>query len=419
MDIKSKLLEQVSDYYLKSGDFNGTPIRNINLPVSDYFPQLKELVKEKLLSINFGDRHPNPHILASEPETIEIQLNKLKKSDLEHACLYPTKKHLSKVVDRSNYSGKPFTLMMALGEPQLSYRVFDLSVLEFYRNDPRYHYDTNDIHGSISIKSDYFEKGKVYKRDEVFIQTFGFAYNKSLTKRAVAAYVRYLSDLSPEHQQLWYNKILKGKYLLHPDYHRATMGHWPERESIFVAFIEELHQINKMASLIGKPKFFRKEYSRENKPKAFSFLIRPTLKEYNDFVHLLDKLISENINKAFFKGDIPLEFEEDFGGGKVKLTPKATVTLLREWLGRVRFPDPKPKDEMINTFRKVRKLRQSPAHAVNEDVFDQKYFKQQRRLIIEAYGAVRTLRLIFANHPKVRGYEGVPDWLYKGEIWTY
>jgi hypothetical protein len=40
-----------------------------------------------------------------------------------------------------------------------------------------------------------------------------------------------------------------------------------------------------------------------------------------------------------------------------------------------------------------------------------------RELVIEAYGAVRTLRQVLANHPRLRAYE-VPDWLSKGDIWT-
>jgi len=63
-------------------------------------------------------------------------------------------------------------------------------------------------------------------------------------------------------------------------------------------------------------------------------------------------------------------------------------------------------------------MRQRPAHAVDEDRFDQKYFKEQRELIIEAYSAVRTLRLMFANHPDVESAKiKIPDWLQEGKIW--
>ena len=81
-------------------------------------------------------------------------------------------------------------------------------------------------------------------------------------------------------------------------------------------------------------------------------------------------------------------------------------------------PDPKPMTEMFATFKKIRKLRQKPAHSIEEDKFDQTYVKSQRDLIMKAYNAMRTLRLILANHPNVRGYQ-VPDWLQTGKIWTY
>lgn len=413
---KQKILESVATYYLKSRDFNGTPMSSIGTPKNRELHIIRELVKQGLLSINFGDIHPNPHILAFEPEPVEEQLKKLNKSKPEYTCLYPTKQYLSKVVKRSSYSGKPFTLMLALGEPSLSFRVFDLSVLEVYRNDPRYDFDTDDIHGSLSVKSEYYEGGKLRKRDKIFIQTFGFAYDKSINKRAVAVYLHYLAELSAEHQQLWYNKMLKGKYYLHPDYHKSTMGIFPDKVSIFTAFTEELHHINKMCLLMGKPQLFKYEYQEDKKPRGFGFLLRPTLKEFNDFCHLLDKMISENINKSFFRRDISLDFEEILPNGKSKITTKGSLYLLEEWLRRVHFPDPKPKDEMIRIFKKVRKLRQIPAHEVQEDIFNQKYFKQQRKLIIDAYGAIRTLRLIFANHPRVKEYKDIPDWLFKGDI---
>lgn len=308
--------------------------------------------------------------------------------------------------------------MLARGEPQLSYKVFDISVLEPYRNDPRYYFDTDEIHGSISIRSDYYKNGKMRQRDEAFIQTFGFAYNKTFN-RAVAVYTRYLSDLTPEHQQQWFNKMLRGKYLLHPDYFDATMGKFPEKVSIFTALTEELYQINKMCNLMGKPQLFREEFKDTCKPRNFGFLIRPTLKEYESFVLTLDKMLSDNINKEFFKGDIPLQEHKVKKDGSVEIIQKATITLLEEWLKRIRFPDPKPKDEMIKMFREVRKQRQPVAHTINEDMFDQKYFKKQRDLMIETYGAIRTLRLIFANHPNVKGYKDIPEWLFKGDIRTF
>jgi hypothetical protein len=73
---------------------------------------------------------------------------------------------------------------------------------------------------------------------------------------------------------------------------------------------------------------------------------------------------------------------------------------------------------MISTFKKVRKLRQKPAHKVNTDSFDQDLFKEQRDIVVNAYVSVRTLRLILANHPEVRiNPPKISKQLFKGEIW--
>lgn len=417
MTDKISILKIVTDYYLNSRDFNGYAVRNLKTPKDLLKPLIKELIKEKQITVNFGEIHPNPHIKALESPPIVKQLENIKKLNLQNACLYPSKEHLNQIVDRSKYKRKPFTLLLALGEPQLAYRVFNLRVLENYRNDPRYIYDSNDISGWISVSDKYFESNEMAEPDQVLLQTFGFAYDSNLN-RAVAVYLCYLSRLSPEHQQIWNGNILEGDYKLHPDYWRASMGRWPEGTSILTAFLEEIHHINEMSKLMSRPALFKKEFRERERPKNFGFLIRPTLGEFNNFIHLLDKMIADNINFEFFKGEVPL-FEEvkNSSGNIIERRRKRSIRVLDEWLNRVKFPDPKPRQEMIKIFKEINEMRQKPAHAVDEDAFDQKYFKDQRKLIIKAYKAIRTLRLIFTNHPNVKDYE-IPDWLQTGCIWT-
>ena len=93
---EEKLLKIVAGYYLKSHDFNGTPVRSIGLPDKDKL--IKLLVKKGYLDINFGDIHPNPHIKALESDPIGVQLDKMEKLKLEDACLYPSKRYLKKTV---------------------------------------------------------------------------------------------------------------------------------------------------------------------------------------------------------------------------------------------------------------------------------------------------------------------------------
>jgi hypothetical protein len=411
---KEKLLERITKHYLGSRDFNGLPI--------SAFKREKEniitLIREGNIEINFGDNHLNPHIKAFELDDKDTQILKIESAGFEYACAYPTKKHLKKVVDSDEFKDRPFTLKIALGEPQLNYAVFDLSVLESYRNDPRYFYSIDDIQGWISVSDEYHKSSQMKPSDKIVLQSFGFCYEKGTMNRAVAVFYRYLGDLTPEHQQIWNFKILTGEYFLHPDYARSSGGNFYEKESIFVAFVEELYTINEFTKLMGRPILFHESY-REHRPREFGFLIRPTLREFNSFVHLLDKMISENINKDFFQHDIPYQTETVRSDGKVIVQEKGSIVLLKGWLEiKFRTPDSKPIDEMIKTFLKIRKMRNKPAHKVDDDRFEQEYLKKQRKLMIEAYSAIRTLRLILANHHKTKTYV-VPEWLFKGEIWTF
>lgn len=336
--------------------------------------------------------------------------------------VYPRTTHLKSVVDSSDYIGRPYVLELALGHPQLSFRSFDLSVLEFYRNDPRYSYENRDIDGSISIRDEFYRSNRMPERNQVLLQSFGFSFDADLN-RAVAVFLRYLADLSPEHQQIWKAKELSQPHDLHPDYFRySIVGDWGERFPIFVAFATEMHLLNRTAKAMGRPALFKQDFGEygENEPPRFTFLVRPTLEEFNEFVLLLDKMISDNLNRDFFRSDIALETEEQRPDGKIVVHRKGTLTILNDWLRKYfRTPDWKLWEESFKCLRDIRELRQKPAHALNENVFNQKYIKDQRELMIRAYSALRVLRSIFAKHPSVKAARiEIPSWLEEGLIWT-
>ncbi len=417
MDHESETLQSIINFFVGSKDFNGIPLMALlgefPLEKSELIDILTYLIRNGEISLNFDD---NPHILRFPALPSEDQIARLSEADIRYICIYPTTSVLRKAVKPAKYRGRPFTRRLALGEPQLSYASFDLTTLEAYRNDPRYYYENDDISGFIGIRD---ETGGMLNRDQVLIESFGFSYDEHYN-RAVAVFLRYLSNLSPEHQQIWNAKILHGDYKLHPDYFRSSIrGEFYEGVSIFDAFIGELHVINEMCKLMGRPPLFRQELTDAQKPREFCFLIRPTLREFNNFVLTLDKAISENISREFFQNDVPFTTEETRHDGKIVVTTKGTIKILEDWLKqKFRTPDQTPLDEMISTFKEVRKLRQQPAHATNEDAFDPIYFQRQRDLMTRAYTSIRSIRLIFTNHPKVREYE-VPDWLQTGKIWTY
>lgn len=168
------------------------------------------------------------------------------------------------------------------------------------------------------------------ERDKVFLETFGIGYDE-LDHRAAVVYLRYLSDLSPEHQQYWNTFIVSGLVKLHPDYYRGTyLGEWSLNGSFFGAILEEIKLINQLTTGIFGEALFRTEHNEE-RPLGLTLFLRPTLRNFNIFVLAMDKILSDNINQEFFKGQVALEFETERPDGKVVVARKGTLTLLEDW----------------------------------------------------------------------------------------
>lgn len=140
-----------------------------------------------------------------------------------------------------------------------------------------------------------------YEEDQVFIKTFGLGFDSQQDRLAVV-YLRYLKDLTAEHQLYWNNKEVEGNCkVLKEYYENSILGNWTISYSIFSAFLGELTCLNNLANKIFGRNLFRKNFENENRPKEFTFFFLPTLRNYNEFVLLLDKMISDNINKDFLR----------------------------------------------------------------------------------------------------------------------
>ncbi|OBT02695.1 AAA family ATPase [Vibrio cyclitrophicus] len=415
-----KIYAKIEEQYFSSGDFNGLPVHkllyDLNVPMGELRAIIRHGIDSNVLTVEMlGNTHIKSFSSVPKVKVLEHYDTEDFPSNM---CLYPHPDRLKTTRKLSEYSDTPYQLELAKGSGQLDYVTFDLSVLEFYRNDPRYTYDTDFIHGYICITDEHFQSKLVPEKDQVILKSFGFAYDDDFN-RYVAVFIRYLASLSPEHQQIWRAKEVIGDIKLHPDYFNSSInGSWGTRLSIFEAFVQELDIINKMAALMDKPPLFHNSFYQD-RPKDFGFLLRPTISEFNSFMHLLDKIMSDNINKKFFEDDVNVETEEERADGKVIVRNKGTIQILSDWIDKYyQIPDRKPVDDMLAAFRKVRKLRQKPAHKVNADAFDQSLFKEQREIVIKAYDAVRTLRLMLSNHPMVRtNPPKISERLYKGEIW--
>lgn len=441
---RDDILNEITNFYLNSRDFNGISIEDLykkTLLSEDKFKfEIVALIKSRKIDLIYEGDIPNPHIKPFPAPEVTKQLEKLNQFKIDDhikeseasaetfgegeikisfvqgigCCVYPSPDHLKNKVDWKKYVSRPFTLRLAMGEWQLRPYFFELGILAIYRNDPRYTYRTDDITGSIS----YVDEKLLNPSDQIFIEHFGFGFGDGGI-RAVAVLLTDLAKLTPEHQQIWKAKMLGGyyKYRLHPEFRRSILGNFYEKESIFSAFLKELEVIKEMSEKISGISLINKIFDYDEKPENFGFLILPTLREFELFCHTLDRMMSDNLNKEFFKDKI---IESDLSEGEtMEKIDNQFIRKLEIWISKtVRFSDHGPKDEMFKTFREIRGLRSKPAHSHFKNEWDLRFYEDQKKLIKQAYTAIRTLRLILANHKLTKSVE-VPEWLFKGEIRTF
>ena len=405
-NLSNPIVKKVVEKYLCSRNFNGLSVGAPGIPVD--IDEVAMLIENRALDLVRGDGHPNPHIKAFPAEPVNVQLEKIEKDGVA-GCLYPAPEILKEWCARCEEKA-PYTRELMEGSPQLIHKAFDLRSLEWYRNDPRFDFYNDDIHGRITLKEGKNFSGSKVARDNLKFFEFGFAYNSKM-ERSVAAFLRYLHDLPKEQQIEMKRHELSEYYDLHPDFYRTQIiGEFPERISIYNAFLEEKVHINQMCKLIGKPVLFRSEHGFHNRPLEFGILIRPTKKEFGDFALRLDQLLSDDINQKFFRGDVE---------GNKFTQQKGTIQLLEEWMeSNFKTTDHEAVAKIFINMRAVRKARQKPAHMIEENDFDQKYVFEQRELIIKAFYSVRMLRMAFEKYPLARNYE-VPDYLREGKVWTW
>lgn len=118
----------------------------------------------------------------------------------------------------------------------------------------------------------------------------------------------------------------------------------------------------------------------------------PTYKVYMDFVSLLEKIVVSNINESFFDA-IKLNRYDNEGN------LKGSLLCLKEFLQKV---NPKIEEEITSPLRKVRKLRQNPAHKIELNSYNIEYLNQQQELITIVFNSLNLLRKLIQTNPKVK-----------------
>lgn len=423
----------IFDFFVNSLDYNGIPLTELSRRVNIDYEKIIEIVKELVIrDLALIQSSINPHIIflyhekdrqiefldAAKENEIRIitQIgNKTIVSETKLICVYPSPKYLTINRNIDAFQRSPYTRELALASPQLSAKYFDIDVLERYAKDPRFRFSLKDYSGEISYAVDSNQVSLVKPQDEIFLKTFGLGMDRDENK-VVVVFLRYLKGLKESHQLYWQSYENNNGCLMFKDYNETSLkGGWPTTRSIYAAFIEEQRTLNELSKSIFEIPIFLKTFEEKKRPKDFTFLFIPTSINYNNFVLLFDKMISENINKDFFKRSGFETFETiTLSNGQIERKMKNTLRLFEEWLS-AEYTTIEPIGDLFTPFKKIRVERQTPAHRISENSFDKKFLSKQAEMIKDAYYSMKYLRMIFQKHPSAFNVE-IPAWLDNGDI---
>jgi hypothetical protein len=403
----------------KRGSFNGlvaaTLLRFVDS--ADHLrAHLTTLADEQKITCVFSSTNVNIHIKRFHDLPIERQRELLKMEAFNEFCVYPTASEISKKIDVTQWNDRPFSKALVLAEPQLDYRAFEMGALERYVADPRYIVRFFDYMGSMSVSDKSFSDSQHLERDKVSLQTFGLGFDDQRNPYAVV-YLRYLADLSVEHQQYWNSYLTHEKVRMCEQYYQSSiLGKFWENRSVRFAIVEEMKLINAMFKSIWGATLFR-EIANGDLAIGLTAFLRPTADNFHSFVMALDKLLSESIDVKFFKDRVTVEREVDRPDGKIEIQRKGSLALLEEWLCAEIIWDnvDEFRKVVIAPMREVRRLRQEPAHTFTTDDFSKDYYASRRKHLWAVFNSLNNIRATLNNHPNVRDIK-VPPWLNDEKI---
>lgn len=416
-----ELSDEVTCAFIGSAErdgFNGTVASSLLRIVKDpehLRGEIAALIDADRITAVFARTSLNIHIkrLPDLPKSTQLKL--LGTEALNTICLYPSASEVEKRVDLSKWHYRPFSKALLLAEPQLNYRAFDMGALERYVADPRYVFEFDDYMGWMSVSNDYFRDDEHPERDKISLQTFGLGFDAQRIPHIIV-FLRYLAGLSPEHQQYWQSYLASGDIRMCKPYYQSSIdGEWWENRSIRYAICEELRLIRALSKAIWGQSLFRETDS--GIPIGLSSFLRPTNENFNRFVMALDKMLSESIDYSFFEGKCTIETEAVRSDGKIVVTRKGTLSLLQEWLLKeISWDDPDAFLEIVvKPLRRIRRLRQAPAHRFITDNFSLEFYESRKQLLGEVLNSLSNIRATFAKHPRSKNID-IPDWLDSGVI---
>ena len=411
--MKDELFNRIAAFYRDSRDFNGFYFVGDN---EEEREAAIALVRDGLVQVVVSEvDYPNPHIRPwPSRRTVDEQVESISELDGERygVCLYPTPIALKKPGMKRAHRGQPFRLAMAKGRGALELAYFNFDVLEQYRNDPRFTFQFTDFGVTTGIGDEAYLDAAEPEHDKTSMSHIGFAYDLSQYKpddptspilRRVCAFSCDLAKLSPVHQQRWrtYQIISETGLNPHPVWWGQQMGHWADGLGPFARFFFELRTWNE---------FFERAHGiallkSTDRPREFGWILRPSQSEWEGFIHLLDKLLSENLRNDAL---------DAAGAPKLNEAGQNLGTLNRlEALLLARRAKPEGVKEVLAPMRQVRNARHRPAHALRENVTDRTFVRRQVELLERINQSLELLRYFWQSHPANRDWKE-PEYVADG-----
>jgi hypothetical protein len=127
-----------------------------------------------------------------------------------------------------------------------------------------------------------------------------------------------------------------------------------------------------------------------DRPERFSWVLRPSTAEWDEFVLTLDKLLGENlVGKALSAARVPT----DLSGARL-----GTISRLRWFLDhKANLPNDYV-TEIVSPWREVRAARQSPAHKLRTNVTDLTLVRKQSGVLSDVAESLHRIRHVLASH---------------------
>lgn len=397
------LLNAILTKYLESGDFNGL---YLDATDAERIADAVQLTRAGLVQVVTEADFPNPHVRPwPSRRTVDDQVASLESlAQAEYGlCLYPTPLALAENPACDTSPDEPYRKAMAEGRGALELAFFRFEVLEQYRNDPRYSFRFGDFGAEAVISDDAYLDEDEPEHDKIIMRHIGFAYDlsgydkedpESAIIRRVCAFYSDLAKLSPTHQQRWRTyQVDDGGLTPHPAWLAPQMGHWPDGRGPFARLAYELETLNTLHErAFGEALFFTTD-----RPETLGWILRPSQREWDDFVLTLDKLLSDNIrHDGLSAAGVPRRND----AGEVV----GTIVRLSWWLEALGLPEADVRAELA-PMREIRSARQIPAHALRRNVTDVTLIHRQVDLMERVNMMIRGLRHFWQTHPANSAWE--------------